>query len=147
MTGWQARLDASRRVVRCHNCGVVLGRIWENGTGERHLLFPNTMDLSRAGVWSERPRARRAKHFDRPPYRRPLPVAGSLTPGRNPFAAIALEPTVYPLRVRCPWCKEVQGIDAAAITVVVPEPGDPPEPFKTWPLVEPFEGIGRPEEE
>ena len=57
MTGWQARLDASRRVVRCHDCGVVLGRIWDDGTDERQFLFPNTMDLSRAGVWVYRPSA------------------------------------------------------------------------------------------
>ncbi len=146
MTSPQARLDGTRRVVRCLTCGAELGRIWDNGVGERHFLFPNSMGLTEAGVWATTRRGRRAGDHGHDPYRRRLPVAGSLTPRSNPFPSIALEPTGYPLRVRCPQCRQLQGMEAAAIDVLVPEPEDPPQAFLTWPLSEPFERIGEPGE-
>jgi hypothetical protein len=140
MTGRQVRLSVSRRIVRCDACGAELGRIWDNGVGERHLLFENSMALKK-GIWTKTRRARRAEHFGRAPYRRAMPITRLVTPGVKVDVAVGLEPTSYPVRVRCSRCGLTQSIEAAAIGVTTPEDDGNPEPV-SWPLSEPFNRIG-----
>jgi len=115
--------------------------------GDRHFVFPNSMAPNESGVWAMTRRARRAARFGQPAYRRPLPVGRSLSPNKNPFESIALEPKTYPVAAECPRCGLAQGIDADQIDVVVPDPDDNADPYITWPLSDPFESIGAPDDD
>lgn len=145
----QARLDASGRRVQCRDCGTVLARVWFDGVRERHLLFPASMRPGRAGVWAETRRARHLRRSGRPgnePYRERVPAIEAIWPSGDSIAAVAHEPTDYPLRVECTRCHRVQAVKAAEMDVIVPEPAkEETGPFRTWNLAEPFESIGEPD--